>query len=149
MNTIMILMTMMSLTFMFLKHPLAMTISIMIQTSLISVWTGMMSSSFWYSYIIFITMMSGMLIVFIYMASVASNEKIKTSMKLLIVILIIPVYNFNEPLFLSLENNSLSLQNLFSHNSLLTIIMVTYLLFTMMTVSKIVYINQGPLRTTN
>nr|YP_010923090.1 NADH dehydrogenase subunit 6 [Nysius inconspicuus]WJZ45493.1 NADH dehydrogenase subunit 6 [Nysius inconspicuus] len=152
MNMFMWIMLNLSLTFMSVKHPLSMVLIIILQTLTISVMIGMMLSSFWFSYIIMMIMMSGMLVLFIYMASVASNEKFKFSIILTMMMIL------NSPiLFLNYDNEMMNmnktttlnmiLNNLFSGvTMMITIIMVMYLLYTMITVSKIVNINEGPLR---
>nr|AYU71340.1 NADH dehydrogenase subunit 6 [Agrilinae sp. 2 ACP-2013] len=66
-----------SMVFMLTNHPLSMGFSLLIQTMLISLMTGSMNFNYWYSFILFLIMVGGMLILFIYMTSVASNEKFK------------------------------------------------------------------------
>nr|YP_009915376.1 NADH dehydrogenase subunit 6 [Nysius fuscovittatus]QLF99809.1 NADH dehydrogenase subunit 6 [Nysius fuscovittatus] len=153
MNMFMWVMLNLSLVFMWVKHPLSMVMVIMLQTMTISVMTGMVLSSFWFSYIIMMIMMSGMLVLFVYMASIASNEKFKMS----IILLILVILNLPIVLFVNYDNEMMNmnktttlnmiLNNLFSGATMIiTMIMVVYLLYTMITVSKIVSINEGPLR---
>nr|UPL65776.1 NADH dehydrogenase subunit 6 [Grypocephalus pallipectus] len=151
------IMTTLSITFMWLNHPLSMGITIIIQTIIISMISGMILSSFWFSYIILITMLSGMLVLFIYMASVASNEKFNMSFKLLTVnmslLIMSIIYQFmfdtndNETISNISNPENLSLNNLFNmKHKYMTMTMVMYLFFTMITVSFIVNISEGPLR---
>nr|QHN56504.1 NADH dehydrogenase subunit 6 [Nysius plebeius] len=153
MNMFMWIMLNLSLVFMWVKHPLSMVLVIILQTLTISVMTGMVLSSFWFSYIIMMIMMSGMLVLFIYMASIASNEKFKFS----IILFTMVILNSPMILFLNYDNEMMNmnktttlnmiLNNLFSGTTMIiTMIMVMYLLYTMITVSKIVNINEGPLR---
>nr|APX39989.1 NADH dehydrogenase subunit 6 [Cryptocephalus cynarae] len=79
---IMILSTMCCL----MNHPLTLGLILLLQTLMIALLTGLMSLNFWPSYIIFLIMIGGMLILFMYMTSVASNEKFKFSYKLSIYI---------------------------------------------------------------
>nr|QCI09373.1 NADH dehydrogenase subunit 6 [Lygaeus sp. FS-2019] len=151
MNIIMSMIIALSTMFMMVSHPLSMVIIIIMQTMFISLMTGMMIKSFWFSYIILIIMMSGMLVLFIYMASIASNEKFKFSIKLTITMMLTPItllfYNMNYYSTTNLSDLMMLLQNLFNFPSMLLTIMLTiYLLFTMITVSKIVNIHEGPLR---
>nr|YP_010463250.1 NADH dehydrogenase subunit 6 [Iphicrates gressitti]UUJ37774.1 NADH dehydrogenase subunit 6 [Iphicrates gressitti] len=145
------MMMLMSILFMWMKHPLAMAIIIIIQTILVALSTGVMTNSFWFSYIIFIIMLSGMLVLFIYMASVASNEKFNISMKMFM--LIVFMLSLTIPTKFMMNNMppnylNMMLNWLFNSKTLyITIIMVLYLFFTMIVVSKIVNINEGPLRT--
>nr|YP_009937434.1 NADH dehydrogenase subunit 6 [Trigonopterus kotamobagensis]QNT26944.1 NADH dehydrogenase subunit 6 [Trigonopterus kotamobagensis] len=64
-----------SLLFMSLTHPLSLGSILLIQTTLIAWASGFLYPSFWFSYILFLVMIGGMLVMFIYMTSVASNEK--------------------------------------------------------------------------
>nr|YP_010692662.1 NADH dehydrogenase subunit 6 [Notobitus meleagris]WBV80537.1 NADH dehydrogenase subunit 6 [Notobitus meleagris] len=148
-----------SLIFLTLKHPISMGITIIAQTMMVAMMTGLMLKSFWFSYIIVITMLSGMLVLFIYMASVASNEKFFMSYKLIILSTILTslsmmmqvmMENNNE--FMNIEHQmsteKLSLNMLFNCKfKTVTITMTLYLFFTMITVSFIVNISEGPLRT--
>nr|APX40964.1 NADH dehydrogenase subunit 6 [Cryptocephalus ramburii] len=79
--TLMIMMT--SILCCFMNHPLTLGFTLLSQTILIALLTGLMSLNFWSSYIIFLIMIGGLLILFIYMTSIASNEKFKFSFKLL------------------------------------------------------------------
>nr|QWX95330.1 NADH-ubiquinone oxidoreductase chain 6 [Salapia nigra] len=152
-----LLMTM-SFTFLWLNHPISMGISIITQTIIVATISGIMLESFWYSYIIVITMLSGMLVLFIYMASVSSNEKFNPSIKLTIFSLIMTIlgmtwqssnFNLDNDLMMNVPKMSevVSLNNLFNCKTKnITLLMVLYLLFTMITVSSIVNISEGPLR---
>nr|UPL66073.1 NADH dehydrogenase subunit 6 [Oxycarenus lugubris] len=150
----MILLTIMilSLIFMWLNHPISMAILIIMMTILMALLTGIMLNTFWFSYIVIIIMLSGMLVLFIYMASIASNEKFKLSMSLIIFTplfsIILWVSNKNLDLMTSSEAPiNVYLNYLFNSPTMyLTMIMVIYLLLSMITVSKIVHIYEGPLR---
>nr|YP_010988533.1 NADH dehydrogenase subunit 6 [Medeopteryx incisura]WOR80677.1 NADH dehydrogenase subunit 6 [Medeopteryx incisura] len=163
-TTIMLTMTIM---FMFISHPLSMGMILLIQTLLISMWTGSMSMNFWYSYILFIVMVGGMLILFIYMTSVASNEKFSFSkinmfiiatMSLIIIMSMLtdPIYNVIN----SMNSDLLMLKNLISFKlslnkfimypmMMMSLTLIIYLLITLIAVSKITNIQSGPLRKYN
>nr|ARH54751.1 NADH dehydrogenase subunit 6 [Trigonopterus sp. 3 AH-2016] len=68
---------MLSAMFIFMNHPLSLGGVLLIQTILISILAGSVCMNFWYSYILFLVMIGGMLVMFIYMTSIASNEKFK------------------------------------------------------------------------
>nr|UPI55374.1 NADH dehydrogenase subunit 6 [Manocoreus sp.] len=153
------LLIMSSIMFMCLKHPISMGINIIMMTLIISMITGLIMGSFWFSYILTITMLSGMLVLFIYMASVASNEKFYTSSKLIMLLVFLLLMSMitqmyfqnyeNELINISqeLSTENLSLNNLFNCKfKYITMTMVMYLLFTMITVSFIVNVSEGPLR---
>nr|UPL65673.1 NADH dehydrogenase subunit 6 [Helcomeria spinosa] len=158
MMMMLMMMMMMSFTFMWLKHPISMGVTIIMQTTLTAMLTGLLLNSFWYSYIIMIVMLSGMLVLFIYMASVASNEKFNMSIKLIMMSILIMFMAVMMELILhdksnesiNLMNNQyemMALNNLFnSKTKYITMMIVLYLFFTMITVSKIVNISEGPLR---
>nr|QWB85778.1 NADH dehydrogenase subunit 6 [Phlyctenosis sp. N135] len=154
----------MSMMFMFMSHPLSFGLILLVQTLLVSVLTGMMNYNFWFSYILFLIMVGGMLILFIYMTSVASNEKFKFSPKLLTswmlmmtMVLLLSmtdslVYNSNSMTY-DLMSQSLLNMNEYSLNKTLNMPMsmnmamiITYLLITMIVVVKITSIQHGPLR---
>nr|QWX95348.1 NADH-ubiquinone oxidoreductase chain 6 [Laminiceps obscurior] len=152
-----LLMTM-SFMYLWLNHPISVGISIIAQTIIVAMITGILLKSFWYSYIIVITMLSGMLVLFIYMASVSSNEKFYPSIKLTILLLTITVmsmiwqlsnYNLDNDFMMNTPKMSevMSLNSLFNcKTKMITMLMVLYLLFSMITVSSIVNISEGPLR---
>nr|YP_009233073.1 NADH dehydrogenase subunit 6 [Engaewa walpolea]AMA98216.1 NADH dehydrogenase subunit 6 [Engaewa walpolea] len=66
-----------SLLFARLTHPLAMGIILLTQTLVVCILSGEFNPCFWFSYILFLIFMGAMLILFIYVASLASNEPFK------------------------------------------------------------------------
>nr|QHD47992.1 NADH dehydrogenase subunit 6 [Indonemoura auriformis] len=161
-----------SLIFTVMKHPLAMGLTLLIQTILISILTGMMAQSFWFSYILFLVFLGGLLVLYIYVTSLASNEMFSmstqtslllafTSASILGVLVIMDssltvtstlnfeALNFmNTSLYQEEATNSLSkLYN--GPTSLITLTLVLYLFLTLIAVVKITKIEQGPLRQSN
>nr|WBK02820.1 NADH dehydrogenase subunit 6 [Inocellia sinensis]WBK02833.1 NADH dehydrogenase subunit 6 [Inocellia sinensis] len=144
-----------------MKHPLIMGFLLIIQTLLISLITGFINNLFWFSYILFIIMIGGMMILFIYMTSLASNEKYQFSssffllnisllMIFILMLMIIDYFyfsNINMNNEMSIIFNLNKLYNLNSKN--ITLISIIYLLFTLITVIKITNKNLGPLRQKN
>nr|YP_009054393.1 NADH dehydrogenase subunit 6 [Brontostoma colossus]AIJ03001.1 NADH dehydrogenase subunit 6 [Brontostoma colossus] len=163
MNKMLIIMSLtLSMMFMKMKHPLSMGLTLILQTLITATLIGMMSGTFWFSYILTMIMLSGMLIIFIYMASIASNEKFNTSLKLptmmMLMFIIMPPWMSNhmemkkyDPMFMGGELSFLGgMEKLFNmHNYMITMMMVVYLLVTMIIISNIVKINEGPLRMKN
>nr|AMH85458.1 NADH dehydrogenase subunit 6 [Boettcheria latisterna] len=157
-----------NLIFLNMKHPLAMGLTLLIQTTLICLMTGLMTKTFWFSYILFLVFLGGMLVLFIYVTSLASNEMFSFSMKLTITSIILfllsimilffmdkniimQYYNmetnqmFNMDLFI--PENTLSLNKLYNYpTNLLTIMLMNYLLITLIAVVKITKLFKGPLR---
>nr|AYR05203.1 NADH dehydrogenase subunit 6 [Coleoptera sp. ACP-2013] len=153
----MILMMFFSLTFMLMHHPLSFGLLLMLQTIFIAMMTGMMNLNYWFSYILFLIMVGGMLILFIYMTSIASNEKFKINTNIIIIsmflIIIFMMMNFNDNFYLNFmfkfKNNSLNLSLMKYYNfpnMILMILMIIYLFITLIMVVKITNLTFGPLR---
>nr|UCC46049.1 NADH dehydrogenase subunit 6 [Microdeuterus sp. HEM078] len=149
----------MSMLMMFLNHPLSMGLLLIMQTITVALTTGMMAGYFLMSYIITIIMLSGALVLFIYMASVASNEMFKTPVMLMtgfiFMNLILPfMMKKNQSWENEMINNNLKMKNemvtmtkMFSSpTAYITMMVILYLLFTMIVVSNNVNIQKGPLR---
>nr|YP_010274875.1 NADH dehydrogenase subunit 6 [Pseudocoladenia dea]UJV31565.1 NADH dehydrogenase subunit 6 [Pseudocoladenia dea]WGM81127.1 NADH dehydrogenase subunit 6 [Pseudocoladenia dea]WGM81140.1 NADH dehydrogenase subunit 6 [Pseudocoladenia fabia]WNN66905.1 NADH dehydrogenase subunit 6 [Pseudocoladenia festa] len=165
--------TMMFLSFimLYLKHPLSMGLMILLQTFLICLISGMIYNTYWFSYILFLTFLGGLLVLFIYVASIASNELFSISFKLKLFYIISFVfilmlstllmnnlnwmnfYNmqemnnmFNSMLFFNNEN-CINLTKLYNNQTFfLMMLMIIYLLITLIAVVKITNIFFGPLR---
>nr|YP_009971718.1 NADH dehydrogenase subunit 6 [Thesaurus albertalleni]QNG56428.1 NADH dehydrogenase subunit 6 [Thesaurus albertalleni] len=161
MNTLTMMMWIMSLMFLFMNHPLSFGLILLIQTILTMFITGMMSLNFWYSYILFLIMIGGMLVLFMYMTSIASNEKFKFSLNLtylfLMSFLILPltllmnnnIKYFNEN-FISQNKSSmyqLSMNKyMYMPSMMIYLMIIIYLFITLIAIVKITNISYGPLR---
>nr|QXT45691.1 NADH dehydrogenase subunit 6 [Cinygmina sp. 1 YW01BF06] len=158
------------ITFTSMSHPLAMGLVLLCQTLLIALLTGLLAPSFWFSYILFLVFLGGMLVLFIYVTSLASNEMFSISSQSMLMILIIGgflgVFSlFNDPLLwispelseqilqpqsLAISDLSNLLLKLYSSPSYyLTLLLVTYLFLTLIAVVTITQIYEGPLRSKN
>lgn len=127
---------------------------------------------FWFSYILFLIFLGGLLVLFIYVTSLASNEMFNFSNKIIFFLLIIFFLIFSTFLLLdklvilnnliNQENenlnfmksfiieNSLNLNKLYIFPiNLTTILLIMYLFFTLIAVVKITNIFEGPLRPKN
>nr|YP_009445116.1 NADH dehydrogenase subunit 6 [Mahasena oolona]ATV96142.1 NADH dehydrogenase subunit 6 [Mahasena oolona] len=157
----------------FLMNPLSMGLMILIQTMLLCFITGMMINTYWFSYILFLTFLGGLLVMFIYVASIASNELFQISlnnilyMMMMILLILFLMYNkslnlkflnliFNEEMinfflmiiFFFYNENKMNLCKLYNNQTyLLMILMIIYLLLLFKTTVKISNAYQGPLRT--
>nr|QXG19014.1 NADH dehydrogenase subunit 6 [Chymomyza costata] len=161
-----------SIIFMNMIHPLAMGLTLLIQTTLICLLSGLLTKSFWYSYILFLIFLGGMLVLFIYVTSLASNEMFNLSIKLMIglmftmtlfLLLIMLVDKTSLSFhFMNLEmnsiynnysyimENSLSLCKLYNFpTNFTTILLMNYLLITLIVIVKITKMFKGPLRMMN
>nr|AOY39224.1 NADH dehydrogenase subunit 6 [Helophorus sp. BMNH 724835] len=155
---------MLSVMFIMLSHPLSMGITMLMQVILISLMTGLMNMNWWFSYILFLIMIGGMLVLFIYMTSIASNEKFKYSNKILILMIALAMmmmlvyFYMNQYIDLtsSYYDNlnytywTLTLNKFlnFPYNMILFMIII-YLFITLIAVVKISNIKFGPLRQMN
>nr|YP_010443294.1 NADH dehydrogenase subunit 6 [Anomala russiventris]UTE83822.1 NADH dehydrogenase subunit 6 [Anomala russiventris] len=154
-----------SLAFMFLTHPLSMGMMLLMQTIIMALTMGFFNINFWYSYILFLIMIGGMLVLFIYMTSVASNEKFQFSIKLTIFILFMfmvmmfliammdPYFSDLNSIYTETSSNYKEYNMSFSKylnypNIMIMYMMIIYLLITLIAVVKITQIESGPLRQT-
>nr|YP_010882151.1 NADH dehydrogenase subunit 6 [Lopaphus sphalerus]WID87065.1 NADH dehydrogenase subunit 6 [Lopaphus sphalerus] len=147
----------MNIMFIIMKHPLSMGLMIILQTTIISMMTGMMFKSFWFSYILFLMYVGGMMVLFIYMTSLMPNMMFSLSNKnIIIMILSIMIMIMIEKKNLMMNsdmmmmiNKQAMLMKMYNYPmNMLVITTVLYLLFTMITVFKITELNSGPLRMT-
>ena len=149
-----------------LSHPLAIGLGLLFQTVLICCVTGLSNLSFWFSYILFLIFLGGILVLFIYITSLASNEIFKPSPILVILILILrsvrlitiildpllipqtPIFKIRSYINTTPYSIDLSLVSTIynSTNINITIFMVFYLLLTLIVVVKITDTFFGPLR---
>nr|AML26359.1 NADH dehydrogenase subunit 6 [Erotylidae sp. BMNH 1274391] len=165
MNFLIILFLMSCIMFMFMKHPLSMGMILLIQTITISMITGLLNYNFWFSYILFLVMIGGMLILFIYMTSIISNKKFKFNSNLFLFLMMISImlilmfiindqymtnpYTINMNLieFENKYNLTLTLNKFFNYPNYYTLFLLfNYLLITLIAVVKICDIKSGPLR---
>nr|ATF28627.1 NADH dehydrogenase subunit 6 [Peuceptyelus minutus] len=160
-----------SSVFLVMKHPLSMGFMLFLQTIITCIMNGMIMKSFWFSYILFITFIGGMLVLFIYVASIASNEKFQFSIKLFLIIMFLIIMmlifskldfqmfnvnniineNMNYEMNIKLVNKDImSILKMFNYPFMLMLMLTTmYLLITMISIVKITNIKEGPLRVKN
>nr|AWB99132.1 NADH dehydrogenase subunit 6 [Anopheles guarani] len=169
---IMTLCLIMSFIFMQMKHPLSMGLMLLIQTFLTCLITSIYVKTFWFSYVLFLIFLGGMLILFIYVTSLSSNEMFSMSFKLiltsLIIIFICNVLFFIidksliEQFMINMEMEKLSnINNLINENilslnkmynfptNLITLLLINYLFLTLLVTVKITKKFYGPLRPMN
>nr|YP_009463597.1 NADH dehydrogenase subunit 6 [Argynnis sagana]AUW36023.1 NADH dehydrogenase subunit 6 [Argynnis sagana] len=136
--------------------------------------SGMLINTYWFSYILFLIFLGGLLVLFIYVSSIASNELFKISIlnKMLFsmsifYIIIISFYFKNNLNFMnfSINDDMMNFFNLllFTNNEynfnlmklyneqtyLMMMMMIIYLFITLIAVIKITNIFFGPLRSYN
>nr|YP_010192690.1 NADH dehydrogenase subunit 6 [Caerulea coeligena]QZP40844.1 NADH dehydrogenase subunit 6 [Caerulea coeligena] len=162
-----------SITMLFINHPMSMGTLILIQTLLLCLISGMLINTYWFSYILFLIFSGGLLILFIYVSSIASNEMFKVSMKNKLLLLayfiltfIFSTYLMNNLYWLNMmineemtnfsnyyffyEYNNINLTKLYNKQTyFLTMMMIIYLFITLIAIVKITNIFKGPLRSSN
>nr|UOU84990.1 NADH dehydrogenase subunit 6 [Chrysopilus cristatus] len=166
---ILLLIMITSFIFIQMNHPLAMGLTLLVQTFLICLITGLMTKTFWFSYILFLIFLGGMLVLFIYVTSLASNEMFSMSMKLTMISMTIYTILMFVCIFMDkslisfifenmemtsmnymdnfIQENSLNLNKLYNFpTNLITLLLINYLLLTLIAVVKITNIFYGPLR---
>uniref|UniRef100_A0AAU7YV71 NADH-ubiquinone oxidoreductase chain 6 n=1 Tax=Conchapelopia togamaculosa TaxID=3154050 RepID=A0AAU7YV71_9DIPT len=153
-----------------MKHPLAMGFMLLFQTFLICLISGNYAKTFWFSYVLFLIFLGGMLVLFIYVTSLASNEMFTFSIKIMFISMMILSFlsfmmlfidfnfinsffiNNNEMTQINLMNsfineNTISLNKLYNFpTNMITILLINYLFLTLVAVVKITDIFYGPLR---
>nr|QHN56530.1 NADH dehydrogenase subunit 6 [Spodoptera frugiperda]QHN56543.1 NADH dehydrogenase subunit 6 [Spodoptera frugiperda]QTZ20324.1 NADH dehydrogenase subunit 6 [Spodoptera frugiperda]UCC42713.1 NADH deshydrogenase subunit 6 [Spodoptera frugiperda] len=175
MKMIFSLMLMMNSLFMlFINNPMSMGLLILMQTLLTCLLSGMMIKTYWFSYILFLTFLGGLLVLFIYVSSIASNQLFTFKFnykKMLILILIMMFFmmmmynnnmtwlnlsmnsdmnNFNNMIFFFNNENKINLSKLYNNQTFLIMMMlVIYLFITLIAIVKITNIFYGPLRSSN
>nr|YP_010233756.1 NADH dehydrogenase subunit 6 [Eophileurus chinensis]QSZ78125.1 NADH dehydrogenase subunit 6 [Eophileurus chinensis] len=164
--TLVALMMISSICIVSLAHPMSMGGILLLQTITITLTIGFFHSNFWYSYVLFLVMVSGMLVLFAYMTSVASNEKFTPSFKVtfmvvMIIIAFVFIFMMMDPYYSNMNNifsDSINLHNSYSTSMTkyfnyptisIMIMLIIYLLITLIAVVKITMIKMGPLRQTN
>nr|YP_010263730.1 NADH dehydrogenase subunit 6 [Oyamia seminigra]UIX54785.1 NADH dehydrogenase subunit 6 [Oyamia seminigra] len=159
-----------ALVFTQMSHPLAMGLMLLLQTLIVCLITGTLTQSFWFSYILFLVFLGGLLVLFIYVTSLASNEMFTLSTTTLLIctmafsivsVIMIMTDSYlinhltesidNQNLSMTwLQENSISLMKLYNHpTSMITLMLVLYLFLTLIAVVKITKIFHGPLRSKN
>nr|YP_010953283.1 NADH dehydrogenase subunit 6 [Olinga feredayi]WMQ76538.1 NADH dehydrogenase subunit 6 [Olinga feredayi] len=158
-----------------INQPMMMTIMLIILALMISLMIGLMNSSFWFSYVMFLIFVGGLFILFIYVSSMASNKFYQLKMNNLIIwmiillitliIMLILMKSYSLYLIKTMEvksfwsnffwfNNEMENNNKLSkiynkHSSMISLMLMNYLLMALFVCVKITKISQGPLRKSN
>nr|YP_009350998.1 NADH dehydrogenase subunit 6 [Oriensubulitermes inanis]AQP28297.1 NADH dehydrogenase subunit 6 [Oriensubulitermes inanis] len=154
--------TMTSLVFTQMKHPMAMGLMLLMQTIMVCLISGTMYSSFWFSYILFMIMIGGMLVLFMYMTSLASNEMFSPSNKMLaassimvpLLMYLMPTMTNNKEMNMhnKMMENEITTTTTVMYNQMMgvmTTMLVIYMLLTLIVVVNIINVSKGPLRHTS
>nr|YP_011002199.1 NADH dehydrogenase subunit 6 [Dicranoptycha shandongensis]WPO01004.1 NADH dehydrogenase subunit 6 [Dicranoptycha shandongensis] len=161
-----------SILFLQMNHPLAMGLTLLIQTFLICLITGSLAKTFWFSYILFLVFLGGMLVLFIYVTSLASNEMFSFSLTLamwllllflsfMLIFIIIDKMIINNIInniemnmitasTMFMPENSINLIKLYNFpTNYTTLLLINYLFLTLIIIVKISNNFYGPLRNKN
>ena len=145
----------------FTKHPIRIGVLLILQTIITSTLTGLIINTFWTSYILLIRILRGILVLFIYISRIASNEKFSSNIKLavirLLVILIGGILWYIENLIIIKSNfiNLITEETFFLNkifdkkNIFIIILIVNYLFITIIVSTHLVNIFEGPIRSKN
>nr|WMQ77999.1 NADH dehydrogenase subunit 6 [Ophthalmitis albosignaria] len=156
-----------------LNHPLSIGLMILFQTLLMCLLSGMLIKTYWFSYILFLTFLGGLLVLFIYVSSIASNEMFNLSIQIKMMLLMffmlisfIQIYSYfyNNMNWMNLSNNisennnffnmmffnnenKINLNKLYNNQTYMIMLMlVIYLFISLVAIVKITNIFYGPLR---
>nr|QXF68527.1 NADH dehydrogenase subunit 6 [Stagmatoptera biocellata] len=158
--------TILSIIFLFLNHPLSMGLILFLQAIFMCLISGYMSLSFWFSYVLLLIYVGGMLVLFMYITSLASNEMFFYSNMIFITLILLPciyilcyILKLSYPMNPYENSDNWSIMSLISNNFLLKmynqpinmimILIASYLFLTLIAVVKIINIYNGPLRQMN
>nr|YP_011036794.1 NADH dehydrogenase subunit 6 [Macropsidius duuschulus]WRK21476.1 NADH dehydrogenase subunit 6 [Macropsidius duuschulus] len=154
---IMKMMTMLSMFIPMMKTPLSLGTILMAQTILSTMLMNKMMLNSWFPMITFLMMIGGMMVLFMYMSSIASNEKFKMNMNLTMMFSILLIMtedlmtnvqiNEKQDLIMITNQETISMLKLYNNKSyMITLLLILILLLTMISISKIVMFHKGPLR---
>nr|YP_009469535.1 NADH dehydrogenase subunit 6 [Tenebrio obscurus]AVE14887.1 NADH dehydrogenase subunit 6 [Tenebrio obscurus] len=163
-TTIMSVNIYLTITFLMMNHPLSMGFILLLQTIMIALITGNMNQNLWFSYILFLIMVGGMLILFMYMTSIASNEKFKMNSKEILMTILVPMSMVALNMLMKnmqMKNNEMNIMNMnpsmissmnkfFTFpSSMIMIFMIMYLFMALVATVKITNFKKGTMRQMN
>uniref|UniRef100_UPI00315D9A75 NADH dehydrogenase subunit 6 n=1 Tax=Centrotypus assamensis TaxID=3038120 RepID=UPI00315D9A75 len=137
------------------KKPMSMGTMLLIQTFLIIMYMNMISNSSWIPLTTFLIMIGGLLVIFMYMSSITSNEKFNMNYKILTILIYLSIpmeelmssgQSYESENMLTINNSMISLTKMYTKSMIMTTLMIMYLMLTMITINKIVKTFEGPLR---
>nr|YP_011036716.1 NADH dehydrogenase subunit 6 [Xestocephalus iguchii]WRK21320.1 NADH dehydrogenase subunit 6 [Xestocephalus iguchii] len=151
------LMLISSSTLPMIKSPMSMGMLLIIQTMIMTMIMNKTCTSSWFALMTFLMMIGGMMIIIMYMTSITSNEKFKMNIVITTTMIIMMLIseelmmelqiNENQEMIYMMNMEKTSMIKMYNNKSMsLTLIMIMYLLLTMISISKIIKHNKGPLR---
>nr|UZZ44335.1 NADH dehydrogenase subunit 6 [Psilotreta sp. XG-2021] len=173
-SKLLIFMSMISILMIFMHMPLLMNLTLIFQIILVSLILSTLNKNFWFSYILFLIFIGGLMILFLYITSLINNKLNLLKLKILFFqFLVLALFtsmiywNFEMMMNIFFKNNNMTSMNLWDlmmtyninenelilnkifnkMSSFLTFILMNYLLLTMIISIKIINLHEGPLRT--
>nr|YP_010177452.1 NADH dehydrogenase subunit 6 [Stenopsyche tienmushanensis]QSQ87277.1 NADH dehydrogenase subunit 6 [Stenopsyche tienmushanensis]UDU84914.1 NADH dehydrogenase subunit 6 [Stenopsyche tienmushanensis] len=159
------LMMMMNMMFSFLKHPMSMGLLILMQLLVSCLLMNLKIYFSWFSYIMFLILIGGLLILFMYMCTISTNKMLVLSMKLMISMFffffffsLLSYFYYSNPMNYNNNNMSISHMTMFAHKDIMlnkmfnapsnyiTIILMIYLFIILIIINKMMIMKMGPLR---
>ena len=149
--------------FPFISHPLLIGLIVLLLTILISRSVGLITSNLWISYILVLVLLGGLLVIFIYVSLLVSNELFLKKSYFPLIFLFVYLLSLTLLLFNSHERerssrnftileteNNLGIEWLInfysSYSSFLTVFLVLYLLLTLIAVVSVTKNDSSSLR---
>lgn len=150
--------------FIMLSHPISIGLLILLQTLLIAIFTGAQSNNFWFSYILFLVFLGGILILFSYITRLVANQTFKFSSFIPWIILVTRIFIITSPLIMKIWNWNFSSLNIFdpsvpshfafthfsklylTYRARITIFLALLLLLSLIVVVNLIKLDKGPLR---
>nr|YP_009480277.1 NADH dehydrogenase subunit 6 [Navis striatus]AIZ58463.1 NADH dehydrogenase subunit 6 [Navis striatus]AIZ58476.1 NADH dehydrogenase subunit 6 [Navis striatus]QLD97047.1 NADH dehydrogenase subunit 6 [Navis striatus] len=141
-------MVLISLFFLLSTHPLTMIFLLVIITFLTAFMMYLTMKSTWFSLILILLILGGMLVLFIYITSLTPNQKFTLNKKNIFLLLLPMLMHMNNKMQLTFSKENIYMYNM-NNNSLLLIFITTYLLITLIAIMKLINSTKGPLRLSN
>jgi len=138
------------------SHPIILLVTVIIQTSLVSITLWIILSNSWISFILFLIFIGGLMVLFVYIISLASNEIFNIFNSTSIIIIIIPSL-LSLTLYLTLKNHHINTESSlnFTHQfnkiytitpRLIILFTIAYLLITLIVAVKISNLKEAPIK---
>lgn len=143
-----------SFIFILFCHPITIGITLLIQTVIVRIITLLLFSNSWFSYIIFLILIGGLLILFIYITRIASNEKFKFNFNLIYILFLYLIFflilnnklNFYIKTELMFQFNICLTKFIQPIRNLILLFLIIYLFIILIASVKISVSSGGPLR---
>nr|YP_009501915.1 NADH dehydrogenase subunit 6 [Freysuila caesalpiniae]AWU48919.1 NADH dehydrogenase subunit 6 [Freysuila caesalpiniae] len=141
-----------------ITHPLSLGMIILTQTILICSISRLMMNSSWISFTLFLVMIGGLMVIFMYITSICSNKKFsfpKIKIPMFYFMIVVIFFTFNKSLIMLEMKDTIQMMDMFnleftklflSMNMMSSNFMFIYLLIMLIIMINLVNINKGPLR---